>query len=196
MNARLLAPFAIAAALLAGCTHVTPVAQGEVLLKNRLLVRVDVPWNQFERTVSQEGGSATWTHEGLTVDALQFYVAVKDGELIAPTPGEPKGVKPLAFRASMATQDVVDLLQALWSRDGSAVTIERVAPQPFLGGEGFRIDYTRVRKVDEVRLQGVVWGAVRDGELHLIHYSAPRLAFFARYLPRAEALAASARLRS
>ena len=45
-------------------------------------------------------------------------------------------------------------------------------------------------------LLGVLgWGAVRNGELFVITYTAPRLAFFQRHLASAEAIVKSARLR-
>jgi len=184
---------AAAVLLLAACAQVSKVADGDVVVRERLVVTVDTPWNQFERTMADK--VPTWTNEGLTIDALQFFVAIKDGELISPTPSEPKGQRPLVFRAGMQAAEVVDLFQTLWTRDGSSLTIDKVAPEAFMGGNGFRIDYSRVRKVDEVRLQGVAWGVVHNGELYVIHYSAPRLAFFGRYLPRVEALAKTARAR-
>jgi hypothetical protein len=183
------------ALLLAGCAApVLKVESGSAMVKERLLVDVAVPWNQFQHGPYAE--TPTWTHEGVTVDALQFYVGVKDGQLIAPTPREPKGARALAFKSTMQTADIVELFQTLWSRDGSQVSIERIEPAPFMGGDGFKVEYAVVRKRDDVRLQGVAWGAVRGGELFVINYSAPRLAFFARYRPQVEAIARSARLRS
>lgn len=41
-------------------------------------------------------------------------------------------------------------------------------------------------------MRGMAYGAVRNGELFVIHYSAPRLVFFPRYQPRVEALIRSA----
>jgi hypothetical protein len=137
-----------------------------------------------------------WTNEGFTVDALQFYVGLKDGELIAPTPKEPKGQRDLAFKSGMQAAEIVALFQSLWTRDGSAFTLDKLEPAPFVGEQGFRFEYTLVRKLDEVRLQGVAWGAVRQGELFAITYAAPRLAFFPRYKAQVEAIAASARVRS
>ena len=45
-----------------------------------------------------------------------------------------------------------------------------------------------------MRLRGMAWGAVRNGELFLITYTAPRLAFFPRGVNDAEAVARSARI--
>jgi hypothetical protein len=142
-------------ALLAGCAAppVSPIASGEVVVKERLVVDVANNWNRFGS--GETGRVPTWTNEGIFVDTLQFYVGLKDGELIAPTPPEPKGQRALAFKASMQPADVVDLFQGLWTRGGSTFTLDRIEPVPFLGGSGFRFEYSVVRKVDDVRLQGV-----------------------------------------
>lgn len=179
---------------LAGCAQVSQVSTGTVVVKERLLVDVPDPWNQFERGALAQ--TPTWTNEGLFVDALQFYVGIKDGELLAPTPSEPKGTPALTFKASMQASEVAELFQSLWSRGGSSFTLERIEPHPFLGGSGFRFEYSVIRKIDDVRLQGVAWGIVRNGELFVINYSAPRLSFFARYRARVELIAKSARVRS
>jgi hypothetical protein len=184
----------LVAAVLAGCAQVTKVASGEAVVRNRLAVTVTAPWNQFERGMGDN--TPVWTTEGITVDALQFYVGLKDGELIAPTPSEPKGTLPLAFKATMQPAEVVALYQSLWTRDGSAFTLEKIEPADFLGGRGFRFEYALTRKLDDVRLRGVAWGTVRYGELFLINYSAPRLGFFARGLPPVEALVKTARVRA
>lgn len=184
----------VVALVLAGCAQVTKVASGETVLKNRLSVTVTTPWNQFERGMGDN--TPVWTIDGITVDALQFYVGLKDGELIAPTPSEPKGVLPLAFKASMQPADVVALYQGLWTRDGSSFTLDKLEPAEFAGQPGFRFEYQLVRKLDDVRLRGVGWGAVRNGELFLINYSAPRLGFFPRGIGQVEALVKTARLKA
>ena len=178
---------------LAGCAAVSKVETGEVLVQNRLSVQVTSPWNRFERGLA--GGTTTWTVEGLFVDALQFYVGIKDGELIAPTPGGRKDVQPLTFKASMRPAEVVALYQNLLTRDGSSFTLDRIEATEFVASPGFRFEYSLVRKDDEVRLRGVAWGAVRNGELFLINYSAPRLAFFPKRAAEVEAIARSARVK-
>lgn len=194
MNRRLALSLASGAALwLAGCAQLSHVATGEVTLKDRMTVKVDRPWNQFERGLGDN--TLTWTQEGITVDALRFYVAVKDGELIAPTPNEPKGTKPLAFKSDMPPSEVVALFEGLYSRGGSTFKLERLAPESFLGQSGVRFEFSSVRKSDDVRLRGVGWSAVRNGELFAITFTAPRLAFFPQHLPAAEAIARSARAR-
>jgi hypothetical protein len=183
-------------AVLAGCAQVSKVAavaDGTVTVRDKLVVVVPDEWNQFERGPIPQ--ATTWTHEGIFVDALQFWVGLKDGDLIAPTPNQPAGLKPLAFKAGMQTAELADLLQGLWTRDGSVFTLEGIEPHTFVGTPGFRLRYSLVRKIDEVRMRGVAWGAVRNGELFLISYTAPRLAFFPRGVADAEAVARSARVR-
>jgi hypothetical protein len=185
------------AVLVAGCAtleKVDTVHPGDVVVKERLVVQVDAPWNKFERSAADS--TPTWTVDGFTVDALQFYVGVKDGEVIAPAPAGRKNVEPLTFRASMQPGDVVALYESLFTRDGSSFALERLEPADFLGTNGFRFEYLLVRKIDDVRLHGVAWGAVRNGELFVINYWAPRLGFYPKYVSRVEALAKSARVRS
>jgi hypothetical protein len=180
-------------AVLAGCAQVSKVSSGTVTVRDKLVVDVAEPWNQFESGLNPMASS--WTNEGLFVDTLQFYVGIKDGGLIAPTPSEPKGLAPLAFKSAMKPAEVATLFQNLWARDGSTFSLDRIEPHTWLGGEGFRVEFSVVRRTDDVRLLGVAWGAVRNGELFVISYSAPQLTFFARYRPRAEAIAKSARLK-
>jgi hypothetical protein len=179
---------------IAGCATVSKVETGEAVIRERLAVQVDTPWNKFER--GQADNITTWTVEGITVDALRFYVGIQDGQLIAPTPSNRKGIEPLTFKKSMQPAEVVALYQSLLTRDGSSFTLDRIEVTDFVGTNGFRFDYSLVRKVDDVRLRGVAWAAVRNGELFVIHYSAPRLAFFPKHIAKVEAIARSARVKA
>lgn len=183
-----------AALVIAGCAAVSKVERGETVVNNRLSVTVDTPWNKFERGMGGDN-VPTWTVEGITVDSLQFYVGIKDGEAIAANPPGAK-MQPLLFKSSMQPADVVALYQGLFTRDGSAFTLDKLEPADFAGGRGFRFDYTLVRKSDDVRLRGVAYGTVRNGELFLIKYSAPRMAFFPKYVGRFETLVKTAKVKS
>jgi len=183
---------ALATALLvAGCAQMEQVSSGDTVVAGRLAVTPDRPWNRFGSGVGD--ATPTWTQDGITVDALRFY-AKKDGELIAPTPSEPKGTKPLQFKATMSPGDIVGLYEQLYSRGGSSFTLQKLEPYPFVGQQGFRFEFASLRSRDDVQLAGIGWVAVRDGELIAITYTAPRLAFFARHLQAAEAVVKSARV--
>ncbi len=190
----LLATLAVAALGLAGCAQVSRVATGDITVQERLSVKLDQPWNQFEG--DQGNGVPTWTQQGITVDTLKFYVGLKNGALLAPTPTEPKGQAPLEFRSTMQTAEVVALFERLYARGGSSFTLDLVAPATFAGSPGFRFEFSSVRKSDDVRLRGIGWGTVRNGELFAITYTAPRLAFYPAGVVAAESIAKSARVRN
>ncbi|HSV71634.1 MAG TPA: hypothetical protein VLI72_16120 [Methylibium sp.] len=59
-----------------------------------------------------------------------------------------------------------------------------------------RFDYTLLHKTDDVRIAGLAYALVKDKELFVIHYSAPRLGFFPRYRAQIEQMPAGARLKS
>jgi hypothetical protein len=193
MTTRRLALVFATAVLAAGCAQVSHVATGDVTVRERLVVTVDKPWNQFEGGFGD--GIPAWTQDGFMLDALRFYTGLKDGALIAPTPSEPKGSKPLAFKSTMQPAEIVALFEGSYARDGSSFRLDRLAPQPFVGQPGFRFEFSVVRKFDEVQLKGIGWGAVRNGELFAITYAAPRLSFFDRHVGSAEAIAKSARVK-
>lgn len=178
---------------LAGCATISKVERGEQVVRGRLVVQLDGPWNQFDGTLASTW--PTWTVEGQTVDRLVFVVGLKDGgELAPPLPGA-KDQRPLTFRATMQPHEVVALYQAFLTRDGSTFTLDKLEPVRFLDGNGFRFRFSVVRRFDDVRISGMGYAAVRGGELFAIVYSAPRLGFFPRYEAQVEKMAQSARLR-
>jgi len=187
---RLLATFVIAAAL-AGCANVVKVGPGDTVVADRVALNIDGAWNQL--TLHGSGTTATWTQDGITLDLLQFYVALKDGEALGPA--ATKEQRPLVFKATMQPHEIVSLFQGLYTRDGSTFSLDRLEPADFMGGKGFRFQYTVVRKFDDVKLSGVAWGAVRGNELFAMTFTAPRAGFFPRHEKRVEHIARTARLK-
>lgn len=174
---------------LAGCAGVSRIQAGDTTVANRLAVKIDADWNQLTHKIVPT--AVTWTVEGITIDSLNFYVGLKDGEALAPAP---KDGKPLVFKSAMQPHEIVTLYQGLHSRDGSQFELVRLEPADFLGGKGFRFEYAVIRKYDDVRLRGMAYGIVRQGELFVIDYSAPRLAFFGRHQASVEAIVKTARV--
>lgn len=130
LNAKLAA--LCVALVLSGCAAVTKVASGDAVVGNRLALKLDTAWNQFEQGLGNN--TPTWTVEGITVDALQFYVGIKDGQPITRLMDNDKSKKPLNFRADMQPADIVALYEALLTRDGSSFQLEKLEPASFLGG--------------------------------------------------------------
>lgn len=177
---------------LAGCVAMAKVETGDRSIGDRLAVKIEGPWNHLE--APGLGPAQNWTMEGLPVDQLLLYSGIKDGELVHAGGGGGTR-KDFAFRASMHPDEIVAMFEGMLTRDGSTFVLTKLEPAPFGGRKGFRFDYALTRKVDNVVLSGVGWGAVSKNELFAIIYMAPRLAFFARHAPQVEKIAMSATIR-
>jgi hypothetical protein len=185
----------VVTALVAGCAAMAKVDPGQQVVGDHLVVDLDGPWNKFNRKALAGLDVPTWTVEGFTVDRLQFFVGIKDGEPIADRPKGAKEQRPLTFHATMKAHEIVALFEGLYTQDGSTFTLDGIEPVPFVGGPGFKFRYTLIRRSDDVKLSGVGYGAVQNGELTAIVYSAPRLGFFPRYQAQIEKMALGARLK-
>ncbi len=183
-------------ALLAGCASVVKV-EGEQTLKGRLTVQLGQAWNKVP-TPGTDLPYESWTQEGVTLDHLRLWAGVRSGESLLKAPPPAAGQRALrvpVFRAGMAPDQIANLFEMLYAFDGSQVQVVRIDPTTFAGQPGVRFELAVVRKHDEVQLAAVGWAAVRGDELFAMTYAAPRLGFFPRGRPGAEAIAASARLR-
>jgi len=174
--------------LTAGCASVAKIESGDRVIGERMNVKLDGAWNQVN--APGLGPAEIWTMEGLPVDQLRFYVGLKDGAAIHPERGG--GKKSFNFRSSMQADEIVSLFEGMLMQDGSTYRLVKLEPAAFGGEKGFRFEYMLTRKVDNVQISGVGYGAVRKGELFAILYMAPRLAFFARHSGSVEQIARSA----
>jgi len=167
-------------------------APGPVTVKSVLIVTSDGGWNRIDPPGI--GRDETWTSNGIGLDALTFYVGIRNGEsLIAFQGGSLR--RPPTFRGAMLPTEIVELYEETVTRDGSTFRLERLTPAPFAGAQGFRFEFTIVRKGDDVTLRGFAHGAVVKDRLYLVVFRAPRIHYYARHLPRAEAVARSAQLK-
>jgi hypothetical protein len=183
----------LVAALLGGCAAVVKVGPGDTVVADRLAVPTDAAWNQMRGQFSGTNAAAVWTTEGLTIDQLAFYVGVKDGDALAQSNG--KEQRPLNFKSGMQGHEIAALFEALHTRDGSSYKVDKLEAATFLGQRGWRVQFSAVRKFDDVKLSGSVWATVRDGQLFAMSFAAPTLAFYPRLAPKVEKLAADARLK-
>ncbi len=193
---RLLGAAALGSAL-AGCASIEAV-QGERALAGRLVVTVDPAWNRIRATEDKQPYD-TWTQHGFTLDQLRLWPGIASGEsLVAPRPAPPGGQRAPrvpTFRAGMSPDQLANLFEVLYAMDGSQVTLTRLDAAPFAGERGLRLEFSVLRQRDDLQLAGVAWMAVRQDRLYALAYTAPRLSFFGRGRPQAEAVAASARIR-
>lgn len=176
--------------LLSGCAGINKVGPGAHVVKDTLAVNLDGPWNRLD--FPGMGKQEIWTLEGVPLDTLRFYVAVKDGEVLFEN-NNLKGKQLPKFQSSMRAQEVVQLVESSLSADGSAFKLQKVAAATFAGEPGFRFEFTLLRKSDEVELRGLGYGGVHQGALSLVVFSAPKVHYYAKVAPRAEAVISSAR---
>lgn len=204
--------------ILAACAAITKV-DGEQVINSRMAVQVTDAWNKFAPPGSKEPFDI-WTQEGVTLDQLRFWAAIRPGQsLMAPprsiassaatnaTAGNPtgtmgspqsvpRGPRVPTFTAGMPPDQLVNLFEIMYSADGSLVSVKKVESAVFAGEKGVRFEFTIVRKSDDVQLSGVGWVSVRKDELFAATFVAPRLAFFPRLLPRAETVVRTAQIKA
>jgi hypothetical protein len=180
-----------AALLLASCAvSMVKMDRGTVTVKDAITVASDGAWNRLDLPDSGRE-SEVWTSDGLSLDVLTFIVGIKDGDPLVQPPMGAKRTPP-AFRSTMIANEIVELYEASAIQDGSTFKMEHLAPAQFAGSSGFRFEFSMTRKRDDVTLRGFGQGAVIKGRLYLIVFRAPRLHYYAKHLPRAEATVRSA----
>jgi hypothetical protein len=194
-----LKPWLAAGALvaLAGCAQIVKVEPGQVTIKEALTLTTTSAWNRFELQFPLSvapGASEVWTQDGITLDALAFFVGIEQGKTLgAAIPGA--GKKLPQFRSTMTPGEIVELYEQMVTQDGSTFALKRVAPGRFGGQPGFRFEHTITRKSDNVLLKGVAQGAVVKDKLYLVAFTAPAIYYFDRHAPQVEPLLASAQIK-
>ncbi len=180
---------------LAAC--VTPISwvgigPGEVVVREHFSIRADGAWSRMEGG-KQESKHDTWTTDGMPLDQLHFFVGIAPGETLVDL-RERQDKQIPRFQKNMQAHDIVELYETLSTLDGSTYTRGKLTPTPFAGGNGFRFEFTLVRKGDDVILKGVGYASVQKDQLYLLVFKAPRIHYFAKHLPRVEAIAESAKI--
>jgi len=186
------------ALFVAACTSIAKV-EGDQVVNGKLVVNVSQAWNKV--TDPWEGGPYDmWTQEGIPLDHLRLWAGVRPGKALVakPTvlfraPGE-KDARYPTFVAGLPPDKLVSLFEELYANEG-VVEITRVEPTVFAGEKGVRFEFTLARRADDVVLKGVGWVAVHKDELFAATFAAPRLTFFPKLLPMAEAVVKTARIR-
>lgn len=174
---------------LSSCGTVRKVETGKNTVGERLMVDIQGNWNHLDFPGIKP--AQIWTMEGVTVDEFLIYSGIKDGQPMHPeNPGAGKQ-KNFVFRSTMQIEEVVALFEGVLTRDGSSFKLLKLEPYPFAGRKGYRFEYERVGKVDNVHQLGLGFGAIDKGELFALIYQAPRLTFFPRHKDRVEAIAKS-----
>lgn len=188
----------VLALVLAACTSIAKV-EGDQVVNNKLVVHVPAAWNKVTDPWDAEPYDM-WTQEGIPLDHLRLWGGVPSGKTLVakPTvffraPGE-KDARFPTFTAGLPPDRLVRLFEALYATEG-VVNITRVEPTVFAGEKGVRFEFTLARRADDLTMRGVGWVAEHNKELFAATFVAPRLTFFPKLLPLAEAVVKTARVR-
>ena len=197
-----LAPLALALSL-AACTTISKM-EGDQVVNERLSVHVSSAWNKVSDPWEVDPYD-TWTQEGIPLDHLRFWGGVRPGQPLMTKPAvfsrapDAKEPRVPTFRPGLTPEKLVSLFEELYATAGP-VTVTKVEPTVFAGQRGVRFEFNVVRRRDDLTMQGVGWVAVRPDatwgeELYAATFVAPKLAFYDRLLPMAEAVVKTARVR-
>ena len=155
------------------------------------------PWNRYRpRLFVDIRQVEDWTLNGPYLDGMSFVSGLKSGQyLIYQRKTEDQQVP--KFRSDMTPPEIAAMLESLYRVRGGAVDFKTLSlqPRPFLGTNGFQLDYEHLDG-DELWRRGRAVGAVINGRLYLILLDAARMHYYGSTLPDFEAVVASARLRA
>lgn len=189
--------------LLSACANVSRM-EGEQVVNDKLAVKVTDAWNRVSDPWDVDPYD-TWTQEGVPLDHLRIWAGVRPGQVLMTKPyvfsraADARDPRVPTFRPGLPPEKLVSLFEELYANAGT-VAITRVEPAMFAGLKGVRFEFTLERRRDDLSMQGVGWVAVQPDpvygeELYAATFVAPKLSFFPRLLPMAEAVVKTAHIR-
>ena len=136
-----------------------------------------------------------WTQNGALLDGISFVTGLKDGKSLVRQRRTASEQVPI-FRSNMTAPEVAAMIESLYRVRGGAVDFKTISlqPRPFLGANGFQLDYQHLDD-DELWRRGRAVGAVIDGKLYMILLDAAKAHYFDADLADYEALVASAQIK-
>ena len=161
-----------------------------------MIVSAPRPWNRHRPIFFEDIRQVEdWTLNGPLLDGISFVTGLKDGKSLIRQRRSASQQVPI-FRSNMTAPEVAAMIESLYRVRGGAVEFKTLLlqPRPFLGANGFQLDYEHLDD-DELWRRGRAVGAVIDGKLYLILLDAAKSHYWGATLPDYEALVASAELR-
>jgi hypothetical protein len=155
------------------------------------------PWNRrYARLFEDLPSVEDWTLNGQLLDGITFITGLRSGHFMVRQRHTEDQQVP-KFRGDMTPPEIAAMLESLYRVRGGAVDFRTlsVQPRPFLGTNGFQIDYEHLDD-DELWRKGRAVGAIINGELYLVMFDAARSHYYDAALPDFEAIVASAQLQT
>jgi hypothetical protein len=136
-----------------------------------------------------------WTLNGPYLDGISFVSGLKSGGYLIRQSKRADQQVP-KFRADMTPPEIAAMIESLYRVKGGAVEFRTISlqPRPFLGTNGFQLDYEHL-DTDELWRKGRAVGAVINGQLYLILLDAAKSHYYAAMQPDFESIVTSAELR-
>ena len=161
-----------------------------------LSVSAPRPWNRHRPIMFEDVRDVEdWTLNGPMLDGMSFVTGLQSGKSLirqrrTTTQQVPK------FRSDMTPPEIAAMIESLYRVRGGAVDFRTLSlqPRPFLGTNGFQLDYEHLDG-DELWRRGRVVGTVVNGQLYMILLDAAKTHYWDATLPDFEAVVASAQLR-
>jgi hypothetical protein len=172
--------------------RVRPVSVGD----HSMIVTPPRTWNRHRPIFFEDIRQVEdWTQNGPLLDGISFVTGLKNGKSLIRQRRSANQQVPL-FRSNMTPPEIAAMIESLYRVRGGAVDFRTLSlkPRPFLGTNGFQLDYEHLDD-DELWRRGRVVGTVINGQLYMILLDAAKSHYFDAALPDLEALVASARLR-
>jgi hypothetical protein len=154
------------------------------------------PWNRHRHvTFGDIRQVDDWTLDGAVLDDLSFVSGLKDNRALIRQRWSANQQVP-RFRSNMTPPEIAAMIESLFRVRGGAVDFRTLSlqPRPFLGTNGFQLDYEHLDE-DELWRKGRAVGAVINGRLYMIMLDAAKSHYFDAALPDFEAIVASAERR-
>jgi hypothetical protein len=154
------------------------------------------PWNRHRPVLFEDIRDVEdWTLNGPLLDGISFVTGLRDGKTLIRQRRTASQQVPI-FRSNMTAPEIAAMIESLYRVRGGAVDFRTVSlqPRPFLGANGFQLDYEHLDD-DELWRRGRAVGAVINGQLYLILLDAAKSHYFDATLPDFETVVASAQLR-
>ena len=161
-----------------------------------MVVRAPRPWNRHRAVLFEDVRAVEdWTLDGPLLDGISFVSGLDSGHFLIRQRKTADQQVP-KFRAEMTPPEIAAMLESLYRVRGGTVDFKTLSlqPRPFLGTNGFQLDYEHLDD-DELWRRGRVVGAVINTRLYLIMLDAAKSHYYDATLPDFEAIVASARLR-
>ena len=161
-----------------------------------IIVSAPRPWNRHRPITFEDVRQVEdWTLNGVSLDAISFVTGLKDGKSLIRQRRRTSQQVPI-FRSNMTAPEVAGMIESLYRVRGGSVDFKTLGlqPRPFLGSNGFQLDYEHLDD-DVLWRRGRAVGAVIGGRLYLILIDAARSHYWDAALPDYEALVTSAELR-